>query len=231
MKKTLTILSAVILAGVGFDGCKKGPNDPFISIHSRKARVVGEWKLTSGTSVDVDASVSPSTSTTSTDDGANQTVTDGTTSYIDVHTLSYVIDKAGTYKGTEHRVHTEVQTDFPLIGLTTTSTTTTDESPAGNWNFTSGVGDVKNKSQLSLIEISWTQAKSVRTVVKNGTNTINDNTVSSSDSQTYTGNPGSSEIWDLDELRNKKMVVKVKNSFVNSSGTSTSKDATYTFTQ
>ena len=34
------LLSVTILA------CKKGENDPFLSLSSRKARLAGEWKLT-----------------------------------------------------------------------------------------------------------------------------------------------------------------------------------------
>jgi hypothetical protein len=36
----------IALAGIASHSCKKGENDPFLSLHSRKARVVGEWKVT-----------------------------------------------------------------------------------------------------------------------------------------------------------------------------------------
>lgn len=45
MKKTIVILFSVFLTGIGFYGCKKGENDPFISFKSRDKRLMGEWTL------------------------------------------------------------------------------------------------------------------------------------------------------------------------------------------
>ena len=48
MKNYVRMLSlTAILAGTCniFYGCKKGPNDPFLSLRSRKARVAGEWTI------------------------------------------------------------------------------------------------------------------------------------------------------------------------------------------
>lgn len=44
---TKTILSSVLIS-VLFSTCKKGEDDPFFSLRTRKNRVVGEWKLKSG---------------------------------------------------------------------------------------------------------------------------------------------------------------------------------------
>jgi|TARA_R110000737_G_scaffold21067_1_gene39440 hypothetical protein len=52
MKKRILSISLAIIAIVGIttiSGCKKGENDPFLSLKSRKARITGEWKLSSGT--------------------------------------------------------------------------------------------------------------------------------------------------------------------------------------
>jgi hypothetical protein len=47
MKKTLVLgLSIILLAG-GSSSCKKGENDPFMLLRSRKARVSGEWIVSS----------------------------------------------------------------------------------------------------------------------------------------------------------------------------------------
>jgi hypothetical protein len=48
MKNFKIALFVVLAAAFVLPSCKKGENDPFLSLHSRKARVVGEWKLTSG---------------------------------------------------------------------------------------------------------------------------------------------------------------------------------------
>ncbi|MFN6946328.1 MAG: hypothetical protein ACK4ND_15370 [Cytophagaceae bacterium] len=49
MKKILTFaLSLPLMAGLtfSFTACKKGDDDPAISLRSRDARITGEWKLT-----------------------------------------------------------------------------------------------------------------------------------------------------------------------------------------
>ncbi len=46
IRKTINyLLAAALIAGV-FGGCKKGENDPFMSLLSRTARISGEWELT-----------------------------------------------------------------------------------------------------------------------------------------------------------------------------------------
>ena len=229
MKKVILFLLAVILTGIGFYGCKKGPNDPTISFKSRKSRVTGDWKLTSGS----ETYANGSTIETRNDDGDNQTVSDGSSSYIDVHTLSYTMDKKGTYKTQEHREHKVVDKDIPLPTYTTTTTTTTDDSRTGTWNFTGGIGEYKNKSQLALTELTYATAQSVRIIVKapSPTGTVLDTTTNTSNTQSYTGNPGGAEIWDLDELRSKKMVAKIKYTSIDAAGTTTSRDVTWTFEQ
>ncbi len=45
MKKALIILSCLFLTRIGFYGCKKGENDPFISFKSRDKRMMGKWTV------------------------------------------------------------------------------------------------------------------------------------------------------------------------------------------
>lgn len=54
--RTLKFIILVILTVSMFFGCKKGENDPFLSLKSRKARLVGEWKLVEGSSTVIDSS-------------------------------------------------------------------------------------------------------------------------------------------------------------------------------
>jgi hypothetical protein len=49
MKRTIRIfmvLVVVALALPSLNSCKKGENDPFLSLKSRDSRITGEWKLT-----------------------------------------------------------------------------------------------------------------------------------------------------------------------------------------
>ena len=89
MKKLIVgALSIALLAG-GMSSCKKGENDPFLSLKSRKGRMAGEWTVTKLTSTEVDtpAGGTASTSTTTVDgstltmvesSGGNSTTTNGT---------------------------------------------------------------------------------------------------------------------------------------------------------
>ncbi len=47
MKKSISLitLAVVMFSGVFFTGCKKGEDDPFISLKSRDARITAKWKL------------------------------------------------------------------------------------------------------------------------------------------------------------------------------------------
>lgn len=54
MKNTFAVMAIVGVTTVS--SCKKGENDPFLSLRSRKARVTGEWKLTKGTVTETDNS-------------------------------------------------------------------------------------------------------------------------------------------------------------------------------
>ncbi len=54
IRKAFRILLLIIILSVilfSFQSCKKGENDPFFSFRSRKARLVGEWHLSSGKAI------------------------------------------------------------------------------------------------------------------------------------------------------------------------------------
>jgi hypothetical protein len=216
------VLAAAVVLPALFTGCKKGENDPFLSIHSRKARVAGEWKVTDGKGTDVQTGTNSFGSTTTTDnwtyDGAtwtnSRTVaftptsgsgTSGTTTTSTSITMSYTFDKDGTWKSTE------------VVTATNGDMTTTNTS--GTWNFTGGVGEIKNKEQIALMT--------------DKTEVIDYDQSSQSSSTTVTestGSESSPQIITLDELKNKEMIWKMTGT-TSSSGSSTSADDTFTLTQ
>ncbi|MEI6852272.1 MAG: hypothetical protein WCL06_05490 [Bacteroidota bacterium] len=51
MKKFVFIALVLIIVMPAFQSCKKGANDPAISLKSRKARLCGVWNLTKGSEV------------------------------------------------------------------------------------------------------------------------------------------------------------------------------------
>lgn len=91
----IAVLSLTFLAA-----CKKGENDPFLSLKSRNARITGTWKLTSQESTQTEVNNGMTEVYTTSFDGTYLTNTNpggsSTTSYS--HTIE--IDKDGKYKMT-----------------------------------------------------------------------------------------------------------------------------------
>ena len=92
MKRLVLVLLVAVMAAPMFQSCKKGANDPGISFKSRKARLVAEWKLESG-------SITYTSGTGYTDTYTSATIsrsTGGSASY----TETVEILKDGTFKRT-----------------------------------------------------------------------------------------------------------------------------------
>ncbi|MEW6467989.1 MAG: hypothetical protein AB1458_03650 [Bacteroidota bacterium] len=189
MKNSVKLAAlALVIAATSFSGCKKGENDPFVSLKSRKSRVAGSWKITKGEGKDVNGS----TTTTWTYDGTTWTQTTGSTTTTLTVEQTYTFEKDGTWKG-------------HYMESTTGYSNTVDQT--GTWNFTSGVGEMKNKSQIVLMVLT-----------DNSTTVIGTST--STSSTTYTGSNAPTMIYDIDQLKSKEMVWKWKGSTASGSATS-----------
>ena len=133
MKNNLVKLTGVLLLGtLALGGCKKGENDPFLSLRSRDARVTGEWKLTDYNSESTTVSSSNGTVVTSTSTAVLSssllTTTSGGSSFAYSFTEDLTINDDGTF----------TQTD---VVDAQTSTTTAD------WTW---MDDTKDKVKISL---------------------------------------------------------------------------------
>lgn len=142
MKKTILFLSAIILASIALDSCKKGEDDPTISFKSRKGRVAGDWKVTAMTSTNSWTSSGVTSTTVYTSNGTTFTETTTVTGFpssttTGVETAEYTFEKDGTYKYNGNN-------DGDI------------ETGSGTWNFTDGVGDMKKKSQITMYEQAFT---------------------------------------------------------------------------
>ncbi len=69
-------IALVALTLVPLSSCKKGPNDPFLSIHSRKARLSGIWKLSKSDYTVIEVKSNTTTSTVYTFDGVKYNTTE-----------------------------------------------------------------------------------------------------------------------------------------------------------
>lgn len=188
MKKTLLIaLSGLMLTGA-MTSCKKGENDPFLSLKSRKARVAGEWTVTKSENYDKIVNGSVTQTNTATYDGTTETnvevtssgggsVSETTTS---TYTVKYVFEKDGTY----------TQTQSSAGGTTVVS---------GNWLFLGKNKDteLKNKEAIML------------TILK----TVVTPTGGDAETTTETGY-NTNMVLTIDQLKSKEMVVKYADSWV-----------------
>jgi len=94
------ILLSIFLSAI-FTNCKKGDDDPFLSLRTRTNRLSGEWKLT-GADLNMEENSSYSHSTTHTTYNNGIVIiseTNGNTTDIDslVYTQFFNIDKNGTF--------------------------------------------------------------------------------------------------------------------------------------
>ena len=139
-KKWVFILLPIAIITV-LSGCKKGEDDPFISLMSRKSRVAGEWKISK--SISTSTYGSPAVTCTTTYDGNTESKTCGSGNPSTSVILNEVtFEKDGTFKW-----HLE---KTPTGGAKVTS------DYEGTWNFTCGVGDVKSKEQIAFTFTKWT---------------------------------------------------------------------------
>ena len=152
MKKTIlkSILFSTICL-VAFQGCKKGENDPALSLKSRNARITGTWKLTAKTTESTDTYTMGGTTTiersSSTYDGNMETTTDvdsdgTTTTNTEFYTREVTINKDGSYSTISNSTSTYVD---PFTGETTTSTSSS--SSDGSWWW---LNDTKNKTRIAF---------------------------------------------------------------------------------
>jgi len=185
-------------------GClKKGEDDPLISLRTRKERLEGLWRLTSGTEEKTNLytdSLGKHESTTTLKYTKTGYQDDGRTGFVFYNYGSYTLEfgKKGEF---------ELIKKYDDRGNAYTS--------KGTWNFEKGIGDYKNKEQVVINLISTTYF---------------DLSFQSGFGHTYTGNK-SNITYTLKELRNKKLVIVSEYSYIQSDGYGMSSKSELTFEQ
>ncbi len=138
--KIVKIIPALLFITFIISSCKKGKDDPFFSFLTRKQRLAGDWEMTSGAAVFT--YYQPGKPVINDyfkfEKGAltlNETETSGPpTIYTGKYALTLSFKKDGKFTFTE----------------TITGTTRQLLTGSGSWNFTSGVGQYKNKECVTL---------------------------------------------------------------------------------
>lgn len=203
MKKTFTFVIGTLIILAGSFSCKKGENDPFLSLSSRKARVVGDWIVThedvTSTDISSNGTTVNVTSVYENDTLIRSTVTkmgNATTTQNDTIGYSYTLSiyKDGTY--TQQVVNAN-QLDIVTI--------------KGTWIFVkkSKINNLKNKEAILL-------TKTYELISDGGfTNVVNYNELSGS-------------MLVIDQLKSKEMITIVDKSSSNQDGLSSTSSLTKT---
>jgi hypothetical protein len=237
MKKSILMLAAGALL-LATPSCKKGENDPALSLSSRKARISGEWNVTgqNGTSTYTSGNWSSSTTTslsgstlTTTQSTTNSGTTTSSTSTRTITDHSWVIEKDGTFSRTYNYTYTEEEED--IWGLSTTTTTYTITSmQTGTWSFVGKAKDAyKNKERVVFNVLSATETENEAWETRlNSDNSLVDDGTSSSNSSDEVSSGEWTWTFDIDQLKGKEMVWMTKGDGSNSNSTTTGSTTTTT---
>jgi hypothetical protein len=98
MKKAINYLMAIALIATVFIGCKKGENDPFLSLLSRTARITGVWNLSSADYQIVETEDAESTTTSYSFENGSMTETVDGYGKTYAYSQKVTIEKDGTFK-------------------------------------------------------------------------------------------------------------------------------------
>jgi len=242
MKKTMLALFGAALL-VAAPSCKKGANDPALSLKSRKARVAGEYTVseyknttystwnTNPTTYQMDYTGGSSATWTTTSNGTTTTET------LPISLYEYTFSKDGTWSMKyNYQSKNSYSTNSSDVVETVDHVTTN----SGTWAFIGKTKDgYKNKERIQLSVLEDTDNWAKETVT---TNTVLNTTTTDNTSGTYSDTYGALEyvmIYTIDMLKNKEMTFTYQGENVTSdtdnSGTTTSntytQDQTFTLTQ
>lgn len=136
-------LAIVILLGISLQSCKKGENDPFLSLKTRDSRITGSWELIS---MERNSQSSETYNGTTTSYSNSATLKDGVITYIygtDVNTYLYS-EKLSILKGGEYTN----EVTLTLLDQTESDT----DSESGRWYW---MDNKKKKTGISIDGSEW----------------------------------------------------------------------------
>jgi hypothetical protein len=189
MKNLIILTLSISLFGGVFTACKKGENDPFIYMKSRKARLAGEWKMVSSEDVitftGTDSEYSYVETSTEAYDGTTLTTTtqlkvtssagtvEDSQTKTKKYTESFTFEKDGTYTKT----HFDTES-----GLST--------KEEGYWSFMSKnkAAGIKKKEAIALTATKTTNS---------------DGSIGSTNDE-----PDYADIFVIDQLKSNEIVFK-----------------------
>jgi hypothetical protein len=214
MKKNFFRIALIVMVGglmMASSGCKKGENDPSISLRSRTARLAGEWNLSAEDYKESSISDNSSTTETVTYDGSILTTvtvrkykdwtgkdTTVTNTETDSYTEKLTINKDGSF--TREIIYGSTRTNYE-----------------GNWMWMKGNSEQELKNKQAII-LSTTKY----TYVDGDGNTSYHN---------ESGKSNFSNMIVIDRLANKEMVFLYDTKYSDDDGFSSTESGTATYTQ
>jgi len=228
--KILLILFVSFTTIIAISSCKKGEDDPFFSFLSRKARVTGDWKIDYFESFLFQKFqnsykakrkfVIEGDKITLTVDSIDTPHDTTITIYGVVKESEYNFDKNSKMK---YLLNYELTIEKITVDENTNVTTydksvqTFTDRATGSWNFLgnvekNGVNKYKNKERISFIYESYNTdvltVHTIRKVNEDGQTISNVYTSSRITNERKYANGENAQIWELRELRNKKIVAE-----------------------
>lgn len=189
-KNIVSVLILPVLFVLLATGCRKGENDPWFSLHSRKARVAGSWTVTSGCGKDTE--VNPSYTIT------NEWSFNGSVKTVNTVTIGH--DTVLSSSSDKYQLLCTFEKDGSFAIVENNGTSSAGSSTKrGTWNFADGE---ERRSRLILSITTWETP---------------------SGSLHYEGSNCPVVIYDIDELRNDKMVIAWEGSLTDRGATTTEK--------
>jgi len=239
MKKSLIALIGLGLLVVT-PSCKKGENDPAISLSSGKARVAGDYNLDSWTSYtktsDSDGVITETTITLDNNDGARvvKTTDDGesatVTRNITVNKATFNFTKDGTWETVLNTTTTWTEEGGGLIIDQYTYTVVETMMESGTWSFLGGEAEGFANKESLIMTVLMSESTSQTT-----TNIVYTDGSSNSSTGDLYGNRDefasgqNTTVYNIDMLKGKEMRLKQDNTgeFANSTSSGA---VTVTFT-
>lgn len=235
--KLKIILLAITLTSMltVFTGCRKGEEDPFISLRTRKARVTGVWTIKKQnleiSLINSNSSGSYINNTEMGIDGEKVSINSTISESYEFSTsigkgdiaTKITFDKDGNFKrtirfknitnNTNHQGGSYYYSNYTSVSIENNTVVTT-----GTWNFLDeNEEDYKNKERLIINIMEETNEGYSTTTVYQKNDTIFKS--ANNNSKNYYTNGDKSEIWHISKLKNKEMIL---DSEINRSSTSVS---------
>lgn len=214
MKRNILFPMLIVLLVSTVVGCKKGENDPVLPFKTRKARLTGEWKVTSfvTSSNTQNAGTVVSESSVVYEDGTPWLQTDA--SGVE---MEYTLDEFTVRFNKDYTV--SLDQSLTLVRIDTNDVPVSSQelnsiNLSGSWSFLGrdDEGDWKNKERVFIEWDSYTTSADDSTLVQEG----------------YSGF-ANTEVWALDKLKNKEVTIKIESSITDQTlGTTITNSTTIT---